>query len=128
MAARYLYPAGGTRARGASEPRGRNARPGARERNTGRAGKELEMADLIVGKCCRAMPVAEKCGDGVIFLRCPICGRRSKNISVHYDGGHYIIQDLAGAKAAVDGWNNGEEVEHEQGKGYSSSADGSWGL
>lgn len=71
------------------------------------------MADLIVGKCCRAMPVAEKSGDGVIFLRCPICGRRSMGIPVHYDGHEYIIQDAAGAKAAIDGWNNGEEVGHE---------------
>ena len=86
------------------------------------------MANLIVGKCCRAMPVAEKCGDGVIFLRCPICGRRSRGLSVHYDGHEYIIQDSAGAKAVIDGWNNGEEVEHEQGNGHTGAADGAGGV
>lgn len=86
------------------------------------------MADLIVGKCCRAMPVAEKSGDGVIFLRCPVCGRRSKSIAVHLDGGEYIIQDFAAAKAAVDSWNCGDEVDYEQRKGHSGSADGSGGL
>ena len=86
------------------------------------------MANLIVGKCCRAMPVAEKSGDGEIFLRCPICGRRSRCLSVHDDGHEYILHDSAGAKAVIDGWNNGEEVEHEQGNGHTGAADGAGGV
>lgn len=86
------------------------------------------MAVLNVGRCCGAVPIGEQYGDGAFFLRCPVCGRRSKSIAAHLDGREYIIQDFAAAKAAVDSWNYGDEVEHEQGKGYSSSADGSGSL
>lgn len=86
------------------------------------------MAALNVDRCCGAVPIGEQCGEGTVFLRCPVCGRRSKSIAVHLDGGEYIIQDFAAAKAAVDSWNCGDEVDYEQRKGHSGSADGSGGL
>ena len=85
------------------------------------------MAVLNVGRCCGAVPIEEQCGDGTSFLRCPVCGCLSKSIAVHLGGREYII-NFAAAKAAIDGSNYGDEVDYEQRKGYSGSADGSGGL
>lgn len=68
------------------------------------------MADWIVGRCCGENPIAEMVGLGAIRLRCPVCGRRTKSIAVHYDCGEYIIQDIPNARKAIDAWNNGEEA------------------
>lgn len=68
------------------------------------------MADWIVGRCCGETPIAEMVGLGAIRLRCPVCGRRTKSIAVHYDCGEYIIQDIPNARKAIDAWNNGEEA------------------
>ena len=87
------------------------------------------MAVLNVGRCCGAVPIGEQYGDGAFFLRCPVCGRRSKSIAAHLDGREYIIQDFSAAKAAIDSWNYGDEGDcDEQGKGYPGSVDGPGGL
>ena len=72
--------------------------------------RSREMADWIVGRCCGETPIAETVGPGVIRIRCPVCGRRTKSIAVHYDSGGYIIQDIPNARKAIDAWNHGGEA------------------
>lgn len=62
------------------------------------------MADCVLRKCCGIAPEG-KLEDGIAYIVCPKCGRRTKSLSLSRDSGGYYFADFEMVKEEVDNWN-----------------------
>lgn len=64
------------------------------------------MAKIMGQLCCDSIPKIE-IADGAVYLKCPVCGRRSISIPVVLkDDGKYETVDERSTRTMINLWNN----------------------
>lgn len=61
---------------------------------------------LVLNRCCGEVPICQKVSDGVLSIKCPICGRELR-FSAYLDRGEYLPVNLEEFKKQVQEWNKG---------------------